>query len=142
MITCVVIDAGLAFKLLVPNPQRDQLKQLVRQWTRDKLTLCAPSLWLYELTCIMTKMVHFGHLDEADAQDSLALVNKLGVRLIPPDEEQTQRAFAWTRLLGRPAAYDSFYLAAAETLNCELWTLDQRLANAVNCPWVRLAREK
>ncbi len=41
--------------------------------------------------------------------------------------------------LNRAAAYDSFYLALAESLGCELWTADQRLHNAVDLPWVRLA---
>ncbi len=38
----------------------------------------------------------------------------------------------------RAAAYDSFYLAAAETLGCELWTADRRLVNdRGNQPWVK-----
>jgi predicted nucleic acid-binding protein len=55
-----------------------------------------------------------------------------------PGEEQASRAFAWTRRLDRAAAYDSFYLALAEELNCDLWTVDHRLASAANQPWVRL----
>ena len=139
MTTYVVIDAGLAFKLLVPNPQRDQPKESARRWAGDRLVLCAPSLWLYELTSTLTKMVHFGHLDEADAQDGLELAGKLGVRLLPPDEEQVRRVFAWTRRLGHAAAYDSFYLTVAEMLGCDLWTVDRRLVNSVGKPWVRLA---
>jgi predicted nucleic acid-binding protein len=46
---------------------------------------------------------------------------------------------AWTRRLNRAAAYDSFYLAVAESLGCELWTADQRLSKAVDLPWVCLA---
>jgi hypothetical protein len=37
----------------------------------------------------------------------------------------------------RAAAYDSSYLALAESLQCDLWTMDERLRNAVNLPWVR-----
>ena len=48
-------------------------------------------------------------------------------------------AFAWTRRLNRAAAYDSFYLALAEGLQCDLWTADRRLFNAVDLPWVHLA---
>lgn len=32
MTSFVMIDAGFTFKLLTPNPLREQLKQLVRQW--------------------------------------------------------------------------------------------------------------
>jgi predicted nucleic acid-binding protein len=47
------------------------------------------------------------------------------------------QAFDWTLRLRRVAAYDSFYLALAQRLGCELWTFDRRLANAAAAPWVR-----
>ena len=131
MTSYVVVDAGFTFKLLVPNPQRELLKELVRQ--------CAPDLWLYELTSILTKMVYFGEMDETDAHDGLELALTLGVQLIPPNADQAQKALVWTRRLKRVAAYDSFYLAAAQSLGCDLWTVDQRLVNAVRQPWVYLA---
>ena len=60
------------------------------------------------------------------------------VELIPPDSNQVQAAFAWTLRLGRAAAYDSFYLALAETTSDGLWTADERLYNATksHIPWV------
>jgi predicted nucleic acid-binding protein len=133
-----VIDAGFAFKLLLPNPARDQLKRLVKRWRSQGVDLYAPSLWLYEVTSILTKMVHFGEMDEEDARDSLSLAIELGVRLIEPESEQTRRAFAWTRRLNRAASYDSFYVVLAEKMGCDLWTVDQRLVNSVGQPWVRL----
>jgi hypothetical protein len=50
MTSFVTIDAGVAFKLLVPNPQREEFKGLVRQWASDRHVICAPDLWIYELT--------------------------------------------------------------------------------------------
>lgn len=139
MTSYVTIDAGLVFKLIVPNPDRDQLKKRVEQWTHEELVLCAPSLWLYELTSIFTKMVHFDELSEEEGKKGLALALALDIQLIQPNAEQARQAYAWTRRLGRAAAYDSFYLALAETLQCELWTVDRRLVNAARQPWVRLA---
>jgi predicted nucleic acid-binding protein len=52
---------------------------------------------------------------------------------------QVELAYDWTLRLKRAAACDSFYLALAETLHCELWTADQRLANAADVPWVHVA---
>ena len=39
----------------------------------------------------------------------------------------------------RPTAYDAKYLALAEMMNCEFWTADERLFNAVRdeLSWVR-----
>ena len=139
MTSYVVIDAGLAFKLLVPNPQRDRLKTLVRQWSVQQRALYGPALWLYELTSIFTKSVYLGVMSEEEAQAGLLLAMQLQIQLLQPDEEQGRRAFAWTRRLGRVAAYDSFYLAVAEILGCEFWTVDQRLAHAANQSWVKLA---
>jgi predicted nucleic acid-binding protein len=134
-----MIDASFTFKLLTPNPSREQLKQLVRQWVGEKYVLCAPHLWLYEMASILTKMVYLKEMDEEDARESLGLVLDLGVQMIPPDEDQVQKAFIWTRRIDRIAAYDSFYLAAAESLGCEFWTSDRRLVNAVKQPWVHFA---
>lgn len=53
-----------------------------------------------------------------------------------PDEAQVALAFDWTRRLNRIAAYDSFYLALAESLQCDLWTADRRLQGAVGQPWL------
>jgi hypothetical protein len=71
MTSFVMIDAGFTFKLLTPNPLREQLKQLVRQWIGEQFVLCAPHLWLYELTSILTKMVYLGEMDEEEARESL-----------------------------------------------------------------------
>lgn len=48
-------------------------------------------------------------------------------------------AFDWAEKLGQSKAYDSFYLALAETLRAPLWTADRRLANAarqIGISWV------
>ena len=107
-----VIDASFAYNLIAPTPLRAQLQKQVTQWQRNGHTLCAPTLWVYEITSTFCKMVRFGQLTEANAQSSIALVYKLGVQLIPPDEALAKKAYEWTRRLNRGAAYDSFYLAS------------------------------
>ena len=54
MTSYVVFDAGFVFKLLVPNAQRAQLRHLVEAWVGQQTTLCAPYLWLYELTSLFS----------------------------------------------------------------------------------------
>ena len=48
---------------------------------------------------------------------------------------------AWelARRFDRPTAYDAAYLALAQLHDCEFWTADERLYNAVKpeLPWVR-----
>ncbi len=67
------------------------------------------------------------------------LTNEFDVQILEADSHLVLRAVEWTVRLKLAAAYDSFYLAAAETLGCELWTADRRLVNAANQPWVKYA---
>ena len=55
------------------------------------------------------------------------------------DDSLLKRAYELATQYNRPTAYDSQYLAVAERLNCEFWTADERLANAVgnDLSWVR-----
>lgn len=139
MTTYLTIDSGIAYRLIAPHEKRPNYINLVTGWQRSGFQLCAPTLWAYEVTSIFTKMVHFRDLSELDGRKGLQLASELGVQLFPPDEDQIHKAFEWTRRLRRVAAYDSFYLALAETMGCEFWTIDKRLFNAAGQPWVKLA---
>jgi predicted nucleic acid-binding protein len=135
----LVVDASFTFRLVLPGPQQNPLRSLVAGWLRDGHMLCAPTLWLYEMTSALCKAVHFGELTPEEGQRVLVLAQMLGIQLIAPDDDQVSLAFNWTFRLNRAAAYDSFYLALADTLQCEMWTADRRLRNAADQSWVRCA---
>jgi predicted nucleic acid-binding protein len=64
------------------------------------------------------------------------LTASLGVQQV---DVSVRIAFDWATRLRQKAAYDGFYLAAAEQLGAELWTADQALvSNAlqVGASWV------
>lgn len=133
-----VIDASFALHLIMPNPYQKHCQRLVAQWYKGGYALCAPALWLYEITSALCKGTYFGQITPDEGQQALTLAQRLGVQLIPPDEVQTTSAFDWTMQLKRAAAYDSFYLALAKTLHSELWTADKRLVHAAGVSWVHL----
>ncbi len=135
----LVVDASLAFRLIVPGPQQDHYRSLMTQWVHDGRQLLAPTLWVYEMTSALCRAVRFGELSREEGQRALGLAQALGIQLMHPDQYQVRLAFGWTMSLNRAAAYDSFYLALAEVLECELWTADKRLVRAVNRPWVHCA---
>jgi len=137
----LVIDARFAFGLMLPGPHQKRCQTLVAQWHRDGYVLCAPTLWLYEITSALAKVVHFGQITRHEGQQALTLAQKLGVQLFPPDDAQTTLAFDRTMRLERAAAYDSFYLALAKTLRSELWTADKRLGNDAGVSWLHLIND-
>ncbi len=137
----LVIDASFAFRLMLPGAHQKRCQALVTQWHTEGYVLCAPALWLYEITFALCKVVHFGQITRDEGQQILILAQKLGVQLFPPDDAQTIAAFDWTIRLQRAAAYDSFYLALAKTLRSELWTADKRLVNAAGVSWIHLIHD-
>lgn len=139
----LVVDASFILKSVLPGPLRERIKTLLAEWKAQDAIICAPALWQYEVTSALSKGVHFGEFGRAQAEEMLALVMELDVRSVAPDTLQMQRAFDWTLRLRRAAAYDSFYLALAETTGGDLWTADERLYNAVKplAPWLHWAGE-
>jgi predicted nucleic acid-binding protein len=138
MTKSLVVDASFTFKLLLPGPLQAPVHKLMTEWENDGYTLYAPTLWIYETTSALCKMIRLSNLAPDKGRRALALAHGLGLQLISPNDAQTRLALDWTVRLKRTAAYDSFYLALAETLRCELWTADKHLRNAVNQPWVRV----
>jgi len=132
-----VIDASVALKLVLPDVLREQCKALIARLLDEGCQLVAPALWAYETTSTLCKAVHFEQLTPTEGQRGLAQIMALGIHLIPPDDAQNRQAFEWTLRMKRGAAYDSYYLALAENLGCDLWTADRRLRNAIDLPWLR-----
>jgi predicted nucleic acid-binding protein len=133
----VVVDAGLLYRALILTPVQSTIQNQLLRWGEADVTLFAPTLWRYELTAALTEAHHFGHLTEKEVQNALQDMFDLPITLVPPDDALVRSAQTWTVKLQRAAAYDSFYLALAERLQCEFWTADKRLFNAASVEWVR-----
>lgn len=125
----VIIDASVALKAILPNSLQRHCLALVQ--TFAEVQPVAPSLWAYETTSAISKAVHFEQLTEEEGRQALEQVDALGVRLFVPDLDQNRIAFDWTLRLKRASAYDSFYLALKQALDCDFWTADQKLFNAL-----------
>ena len=137
MTKSVVIDASFSFRLLTPNPLQAACREQMSLWQKQGIMLAAPALWANEITSALTKAVHFGQLSRQNAEIMLELAFALPIQLLLPDAQKATRAFEWTFRLQRAAAYDSFYLALANELDCELWTADKKLVKSIGESWVR-----
>jgi predicted nucleic acid-binding protein len=134
-----VIDASLAVKAVLPNPLRVSCRRILGFLLQERFELLAPALWIYETTSAVSKAIHFEELTPDEGRRALAQIQRLGVRICSPDAAEAQEALEWTLYLRRASVYDSFYLALAESQQCELWTADRRLYNSTSPhhPWVR-----
>ena len=122
MVSCI-LDANVAVWTVFPGPWRAQAQHFIRE--ADFIVV--PSLWVYEVTSAVRKMMtHVGGSEE-EAQRLLDLLLEIPDNVVMPDKTVAQAAYSWAERLGQRAAYDAFYVALAERLGLELWTGDQAL---------------
>ncbi len=125
----LVIDASVAIKAILPNSLQRHCQALVQ--TFAEVQPVSPALWAYETTSAISKAVYFRQITASEGQQALQQLAALEVKLFLPDLEQNLAAFDWAFQLKRAAAYDSYYLALAQSLDCAFWTADSRLFNAL-----------
>jgi predicted nucleic acid-binding protein len=116
------------------------MAQLWAKWQVDDAEISAPSLWQYEVTSVLHRLLHSGQLTTEEAQQLLETAMAFEVQSVEVDEALCAKAFEWATRLQTAPAYDSFYLALAERLQAEFWTGDRRLANNAQshgAAWVR-----
>ena len=125
----VVVDSNLAILTVVDSEQSYLATQV---WTRlisSGLQFWAPGLWVYETTSVIRKLNALKKITTEQAGKALVILDQMPIQWITEDLQLRQAAFKWATQLRQKAAYDGFYVAAAEQLNAELWTADQALAN-------------
>jgi predicted nucleic acid-binding protein len=134
----VCVDASLVIKLVVEETYSSETRTLWREWFQEGRTIAAPPLLRYEVTSVLRKHVTRGLRTAMESRNALKLALAFDIQYIEPANFH-QQAFDWADTLGRPATYDTHYLALAEHLACDFWTADERLVNAVQStlPWVK-----
>lgn len=113
------------------------MAELLDKWDAEGVELHAPLLTQYEIASALTRRRVRDGLSADDATEALAIIDALGVTFdLAPDNA---RAVEIAVELERHSAYDAAYLALAERLDAEVWTLDGPLArNAAGHHEVRL----
>jgi predicted nucleic acid-binding protein len=125
----LVLDASVAVSALFPNPMQECCRELIR--TFGDMQPIVPTLWAYETLSAITKAVHFNLVSTEEGRQYLDDLRLLPIQMISPDPDLIQSAYNWTLKLNRAAAYDSIYIALAETLACPFWTADKRLIHSL-----------
>ena len=138
MTTPVCVDSSFVLKLALPEKHSPDAVEHFSAWTAEGRPVIAPSLLAFEVTSVLRGAMLRRGVDRATAIDSLNDFLAIPIRLLrSPDLHR--RAFELADELGLSAAYDAHYLAVAEAHECEFWTADEKLYNAVKdkLSWVK-----
>lgn len=140
----VVVDANLALKWVLLEEDSTMSMGLLDKWTDERKKIMAPALFTYEVSNILHRQALTGKLTYDEALRGLSKLFSLGILLnFSWYEEMSARAIEFARRFHLPATYDAHYLALAHREQCEFWTADARLWNAVKSElnWVHLLGE-
>jgi predicted nucleic acid-binding protein len=132
----VVLDANLLIVLALDPRRATAVARLLREWQAQGEDLHAPALLRYEVASAIAQAVAVDQLPAARVVGTCELIDRVRLTLHPLAD--TARVVGIARRLERRSAYDAAYIALAEDLRTNLWTLDGRLArNAASrgaCP--------
>lgn len=124
----VVVDANLILAQVVEVDYSRAARERFRDWIQAGARLAAPALWTYEVLSALRKFRAAGRLTAETTQAVGTALLSLGIEVVPMTPALAERTLHWAEQLEQTVAYDSSYLAVAESLEAELWTADRALA--------------
>lgn len=136
----VVVDASLVFKWLVKEEDSWKADALARLWRKEGIRIAAPYLMPVEVTNALHRRVVRGEITLEEAAYRVKTLLSSGLELHEPPDLHG-RALELASQLRQGAVYDVHHLALAETLDCDLWTADEKFFRAAgpaatNLRWI------
>jgi predicted nucleic acid-binding protein len=125
--TEVCVDASLALKVVVTEPNNDKADAVFDEWANAGQQLVAPAFFEVETDSILRqKVVLCRELTLEQAESAFA---KLQALPILPGSLPAQRQRAWqiATPCGVATVYGATHLALAELPGGEFWTADERM---------------
>ncbi len=134
----ICVDASFVLKLVLDEPESEQVVALWAAWAAEGAALIAPCHLAFEVTSVIRNHVYRRNISAEAGQMAFEAFLAQEVELRHPGNLEV-RAWELARQYNRPTAYDASYLALAEDAGCELWTADCRLDKAVAgaLPWLK-----
>ena len=126
----VCVDASLALTWLLSIEKDDRADRLRRQWQKDRIKLICPPMFHSEVTSVLREEVFFKRLSAEEGEEAFLLYSDIPVVAIS-DMSIYRKAWELAKKYNLPRTYDMQYLAVAELADCEFWTLDRKLVNAL-----------
>jgi predicted nucleic acid-binding protein len=134
----IVVDVSVAIKWRLNDEECiTEARQLLRDYQEGKIDFLAPKLFLVEVANAFAAAAMRKRLSAADAFDDFHAIADVAFPLVE-DADYIDNAWQIAMKHSR-AIYDALYLALAESLNCDFYTGDKKLYNAVKdkLPYVK-----
>lgn len=121
----VIVDANLLVALVSGDPRGAQVQQQFLQWLSQSIDLHAPALARYEVANALTRLIVAKAFPVDKVEEAWANLSVLPITYHASID--AKRVVEIALRLGRQNAYDAAYIALAEFLGAQLWTLDSPL---------------
>jgi predicted nucleic acid-binding protein len=118
----VVVDANLLVALVSGDPRGNNVLQHFTNWLSHNVEIHAPVLAQYETANALTRLIVASAFPADKVEDAWNNISMLPITY--HGLASIRRAVEIALALNRQNAYDAAYLALAEELGAELWTLD------------------
>jgi predicted nucleic acid-binding protein len=118
----IIVDANLLVALVSGDPRGNQVLRHFTDWLNHNVDIHAPLLAQYEIANALTRLIVGGAFFANKVQDAWDNISLLPIKYHEPSN--VKRIIEIALALNRQNAYDAAYIALAESLGAELWTLD------------------
>jgi predicted nucleic acid-binding protein len=132
------LDSGILLATVQTETYTEQARTLINQLDEQQVQMIAPVLLRYECVAVARKWVYRELTTLEKAKIALNILLNYPVTTVL-DDSLLNRAYQLATELDRPTAYDAHYLAVAERYQCDFWTADERLYNAVKGKFTRIS---
>lgn len=124
----IVIDSNVLVAAAINRALSKPIRTQLKRWHQNGEDMHAPWLLRYEVANALARSVALGVLGESKAVSSWKAIDRLGKRITFHDIRNVPRVIAIAKALKRQNAYDAAYVALAEEMKTNVWTLDGSLA--------------
>jgi predicted nucleic acid-binding protein len=138
----VCVDANVVINALTVGPFYTQASLLLMRLSQADFQLTVPTLFDYEVVSALRRAVHLKTLSVQAGENAYQRYLSIPIRR-QHNRRLLNLSWEFANRYERSRIYDASYLAVAHLYNCELWTADKRLYNAVHSrlTWVRWIEE-
>ena len=118
----VVVDANLIVALVSGDPRGNEVLRHFTDWLSRNVEIHSPRLAQYEIANALTRLIVGGAFPVDKVEEAWNNISLLPIAY--HELRNAKRAVEIALALNRQNAYDAAYIALAEELSAELWTLD------------------